>query len=570
MRIKCENFREACATVLQQRLGLDRKFQAKHILLDESSVRLFEEVEYSHSYPGLKSVYRIHEVMAQFRDPDAAMGRLGLPEGTDFTFSRSSGVKGEEAVVTYFRWKPVQDLETKPKNSQFKRVLLDTPEEVSEEKEPDPKRRADAPKPLTCPARPSVKSGGLVIEQLMKDKKTDWNIAKRCAKRIRDPTYTTGQFLQDCVAAFPELALYVAVANNGEEQVTTSGRSSDDEFQRTIGALFGVFWLMRLDLDGARCFSFGVDDKWQALGEESKTPCRAKQERGRRQAFLDSVDWKLFEAVMKQAGLRSKSNGTMGHDEDRTLGMIVLTAIHDIMKVQALLPTVEAGKGPYCGYQVGEVINDHDTALGYVLEMHPDVLPSFAGLPQKQKDSVAFTQCNMEYNMGWLVQAEAPPGALFRKFKSMIVKGNASASDIAFYFTHWLTDLAGAEPYPLEGCEKFVLKFPQKVLVSFLSSFRFVELLDTKTETAVFESYLTWRWDQYPSPGLGDLPSGKGSIARMRLAIMTQGSETQVLEAYEQLPEKDRDVLASELARTGCQGQLYNTTRCLSRQGQPF
>jgi hypothetical protein len=247
------------------------------------------------------------------------------------------------------------------------------------------------------------------------------------------------------------------------------------------------------------------------------------------------VDWKLFEAVLRQAGLLSKSNGTRGHDEDRTLGMLVLTVIHDIMKVQALHPTVEAGKGPYCGYQVGEIINDHDTALAYVLEMHPDTLPSFAGLPQKQKDSVAFTQCNMEYNMGWLVQAEAPPGALFRKFKSMIVKGNASASDIAFYFTHWLTDLAGAEPYPLEGCEKFVLKFPQKVLVSFIASFRFAELLESKTETEVFESYMTWRWDQY-SPALGDLPSGKGSIARMRLAIMTQGSETQVLEAYEQLP----------------------------------
>jgi hypothetical protein len=152
----------------------------------------------------------------------------------------------------------------------------DDAREEEPEKEPDTKRRSDRLKTLTCPPRSSVKTG-LVLEQLMKDTKTDWDIAKRCAKRIRDPTYTTGQFFQDCVAAFPELALYVAVGSDAEEVVTTSGRSSDVEFQRTIGALFAFFWLMRLDGDGARCFSFGVDDNWQALGEESKTPYRTKQ-----------------------------------------------------------------------------------------------------------------------------------------------------------------------------------------------------------------------------------------------------------------------------------------------------
>jgi hypothetical protein len=236
--------------------------------------------------------------------------------------------------------------------------------------------------------------------------------------------------------------------------------------------------------------------------------------------------------------------------------MLVLTAIHDIMKVKALLPTVEEKRGPFCGYQVGEQIGDHDIALGYVLEHQPDILPSYAGLPKRQRDSVKFTQCNMEYNMGWLVQAEAPPGALFRKFKSIIESGNASQSDIAFYFTHWLTDLAGAEPYPQEGCEKFVLKFPQKVLTSFLNSFRFVELLGTNAETKVFEDYLLWRWSCY-APSLGAVPSGSGSIARLRLAIMTQGSEKNMLKAYGNLAHKDRQVLDEELARTGCRNQEY-------------
>ncbi|CAK0852907.1 unnamed protein product [Prorocentrum cordatum] len=57
----------------------------------------------------------------------------------------------------------------------------------------------------------------------------------------------------------------------------------------------------------------------------------------------------------------------------------------------------------------------------------------------------------MEYNMGWLVQAEAPPGALLRKFKQVVSAGQAKPEDVAFYFTHWFTDLAGAEPHPQDG-----------------------------------------------------------------------------------------------------------------------
>merc|ERR1719436_856017 len=115
------------------------------------------------------------------------------------------------------------------------------------------------------------------------------------------------------------------------------------------------------------------------------------------------------------------------HNEDRTLAMLVLTAIHDIMKTVQLLPTVSRKhvNGSFRGYKVGEVINDHDAALAYVLEFCPSALPSFAALPKEQQESVKFTQSQMEYNMGWLVQAEAPAGALFKKFKEIVSGGHA-------------------------------------------------------------------------------------------------------------------------------------------------
>merc|ERR1719253_470189 len=131
-------------------------------------------------------------------------------------------------------------------------------------------------------------------------------------------------------------------------------------------------------------------------------------------------------------------------------------------------------------------------ALAYVLERHPEALPSFHGLGTRQQQTLKFTQGSMAYNMGWLVQAEAPPGALFSKFREVIRSGEARPDDIAFYFTHWLTDLAGAEPCPQEGCEKFVLKFPMKVLASFLNSFSIVQQLSERSQTAVLEDYLEW------------------------------------------------------------------------------
>ena len=61
------------------------------------------------------------------------------------------------------------------------------------------------------------------------------------------------------------------------------------------------------------------------------------------------------------------------------------------------------------------------------------------------------------------MQGEAPPAPLFGTFKEVMLSEHVAPSDVAFYFVHWLTDLAGAEPSPLGGAEKFVLKFPHAV-----------------------------------------------------------------------------------------------------------
>eukprot|EP00435_Cladocopium_sp_Y103_P064648 s276_g26.t1 len=179
---------------------------------------------------------------------------------------------------------------------------------------------------------------------------------------------------------------------------------------------------------------------------------------------------------------------------------------------------------------------------------YPDLLPSFKELDHAERQSVQFTQCNLCFNHGWLVQAEAPPGAIFTKFREAInrdKKLHAGAKDVALYFVHWLTDLAGAEPTPLGGCEKFVIKFPLHVLNSFLQSFKFIEGITSQTETQaafrrVMEKYLKYRWSDHV-PSLGPTPTGPHSIAAMRLLCMAQANGRNVVEAFSQeLPMEDR------------------------------
>ena len=336
----------------------------------------------------------------------------------------------------------------------------------------------------------------------------------RVAGRMRDPSYSLKEFHADMVRCFPELQLYLGgccpaadtveasaailfskgatqPSGSDDRKSSTSGRTGHVEYCRTFGALFCVYWLMRLELDevdgsqglGGQCgFCLGVEEEgWVGEGESfhkprpspsgkrsasfmsssrrdgtsesGKPPLAANMvEQEKRLAFLHTHDWAQLHALMVDAGLLSRTEaGGAAVCVERTRAMLVLTAVHDVMKTECLLPTVLAAHAPFAGYREGEVIRDHDAALGYVLTYNADALPCYADLPAEQRAPVRFTQAELSFNHGWLVQAEAPPGALLTKFKQLLEGGGMSAADVAFYFVHWLTDLAGAEGTPLAG-----------------------------------------------------------------------------------------------------------------------
>jgi hypothetical protein len=578
MRMSAEqDWEDAVEEVLSLRLGIAADAQHDLLEVDNVSHRITEEIGYSRTYPGLKTVYVVNEIKVRVKNPrDRHWHFIGLPGGTDFTFVRQEVLAktGEQdLVITQWGWQlssevePSHDVKVQkgPSYLDDRQVPPETKIVANgsgdTEKDEKAKRRVDPPEVLLV-----HETDELLLSKLMLGRQTDWIKARRAAARICDPDYTTKDYYDDVSHAFPELRLYCIARSAVERQdkpaaapangpsATTTARTADDEYQRTIGALFCVFWLMRLHLDGRECFCYGLNKEWQARTSWDHTNPDVEAEFKKRSTFLEKTDWDCLEKVLIGAGLL-KARGQ--HDPERTLAFLVLMTIHDIMKLDVLLPAVGRGLQEFCGYKRGETIMDHDIALSYVLENCPMALPSFAGLSKPQQDSIRFTHCKLEYNMGWLVQAEAPPSALFRAFRKVVISGNFSTADIAFYFVHWFADLAGAEPYPMQGCEKFVLKFPQKVLGNFVDSFPVVwHLGENKTETNVFEDYLAWRWENH-EPNLGPPPEGKGSIAKMRLVLMAQGDSPELLKQFQKLPDEEKQILSDELAMTGNQDQTF-------------
>lgn len=412
------------------------------------------------------------------------------------------------------------------------------------------------PVPQTVSNWQSVRSPNASLARAMVEKEADWKRIRRVAENISKPEYQLREFFDDCIASFPELALFFEGPSAVQREkflATSSGRSGEAEYQRTIGALFTVYWMLRLDPggDGRSGICYGVDETWSAYPAPPLPNDQMTAEEKKRASFFHDMEWQQFDDLVERAGCSPQVLGST----DRIIALLCLTAFHDIMKVPTLQPIVQPEHAPYNGFEAGVRIHDHDVALGYILECFPALLPSFDGLPPDMKQAVLFTQTKLQFNHGWFVQAEAPPGGMLTKFKEVLESG-ANQKDIDLYFVHWVTDLAGAEATPLGGAEKLVIKFPHHVLASFLSSMPYLSTLKHTGEAALVEEYLVARWEAL----LPDLPvpDDTYSIALMRAVVMAQcPTPSTLVDAFRALPVASQACLATELSRTGCEGQVF-------------
>jgi len=599
-----EPWRGGCKKTLEERLGMNSTWQALHLIEEPEMYKYSTEDNLkSDGYPGLNTLYCIHEVTFRVRDPaHAGVQIIGLPEGQEFataegdfnfgqhdqdglsigtqlniwTWMRDSMVVLTRSTSAVTPGKIASDVVKRLDGKDQQAVLARSESPALRiRRVPLPDRSARVLREMQarlCKRGGAERAPSNALWSCLDGTRTDWTTVRRMASRIADPTYTLRQFNSD-LAAFPELNLYLLEEKPkiGDARPSTgmsSGRTIGDEYQRTIGAFFAIYWMMRIDIDGQDGFACGVDENWQPItGVVDKEDLRVTQPE-KRTAFQKNAKWDFFKKLLLDAGLFDekvtkgvfKTTSKLVVNEKRLVSLLALTAIHDIMKMRVILPEVQIQHAPYHGYASADTIGDHDHALSYVMEHYPTALPSFRDLDEVEKRSVQFTQCNLCFNHGWFVQAEAPPGAIFTKFREALIRDHKSLitkQDVALYFVHWLTDLAGAEPTPLAGCEKFVTKFPLPVLNSFLRSFEFVGKIASNTETEVMEEYLKMRW-QEAEPAVGPLPTGDSAIARMRLLCMAQANTVSILKAFDKLAAEDTEVLSVEMSRTGVMGQSYS------------
>jgi len=581
-----EDLKRGAKLALQDRLGLNERWQRQHLEEDMHAYTYHtEDNVMSSGYPRLPTLYCIHQVSYNIIDPEH-VNVIGLPGGQefattdgDFNFSQHHDDDGLPIGTQLNIWMWAREMKS-PKEVQKQRPIaageVEAAAKLRRETELRLIKRIPLPEMTSKALREMYHrmedgqhgppSSGLAAA--VQGQATDWAKARHIADNILNENYSLLDFSKD-LSAFPELYLYMLESfpdcDDQPQSVRTvtsisSSRTVGEEYQRTVGAFFAIYWLMRISMDGKEGFAFGVDDKWNVVQHETGDKMRMFPA-DKRVAFLKESRWDYFEKLLLDAELLQRGDGgCLQVNQKRLISLLALTAVHDIMKMELLLPQVQEPHAPYHGYGEGDTIGDHDHALAYLMDYYPHLLPSFKDLNADEKRAVKFTQCDICFNHGWFVQAEAPPGSIFTKFREALIRDHKSQirrPDLAFYFVHWLTDLAGAEPTPLGGCERFVVKFPLPVLNSFLRSFEFVQKIATSTETEVMEEYLKVRWVEHV-PSVGPLPTGDCAVAQMRLLCMGQMNAGLVLKDFSQLLEEDREVLCTEMSRTGCLGQSYS------------
>lgn len=597
-----EDWREGCKEALRLRLGLPASWQDKHLQEDRAlyNYRIEDDIQ-SKGYPGLNTLYCIHEVAFRVKSMTAREVRcIGLPDGIEFATAEGDLTWGLDldtpigAQLNIWTWMDVRSSSSLVLQASQRQERAASGELVRSDIKQSSLQFVPAAiqqgvrlkrVPLTSSSLAAVRclrrgtpAGSRTSEELcpqepnplfvsvVAGQKTDWASAKKMVTNMAKASYSLEKFSND-IQIFPELALYLIEMDALEQGKSgdktnffqlSSGRTIGDEYQRTMGAFFAIYWMLRLSSDGKDGFCFGVDSDWKVITAKAAHD-KVLNEAPKRSKFFDQVKWEFFDQLLRDAELVVKKGRNWVPNPTRIISLLALTAVHDIMKMVMLLPNVQEQHAPYHGYAAGDQIGDHDVALMYLMDFYPKLLPSFEGLEKHEKTSLQFTQCQLCFNHGWFVQAEAPPGATLTKFKEALVRKDVKVKtkDVALYFVHWLTDLAGAEPTPLGGCEKFVLKFPLPVLNSFLRSFQYVQKIATRTETEVMEEYFKIRWDEH-EPRLGPHPRGPSGVAKMRLLCMSQANSVKILDNYHHIPKADQELLNEEMSRTGCTGQRFS------------
>eukprot|EP01062_Namystynia_karyoxenos_P013912 TRINITY_DN149_c0_g1_i3.p1 TRINITY_DN149_c0_g1~~TRINITY_DN149_c0_g1_i3.p1 ORF type:complete len:1360 (+),score=268.98 TRINITY_DN149_c0_g1_i3:559-4080(+) len=404
-------------------------------------------------------------------------------------------------------------------------------------------------------------SGEGNLVQALRGCTTDWAVLRRAAGRLSDASYTLLDFRSDISQAVPELLLHPGGHNAGEE----SGA-----LLHTYGSLASLYCLVRIGMDGKDVLSFGADESGRC-----RRPHGSSTEDTPRERFRKHTDWAFLEELAETSGLKAPpyhtpapEDGTAGTPEsrwaERVVALIALLAVRPALREGPFQPRLPAAHAPFLGKQAGTLLCD-DEAFAYFVAHMTGTLPTIAGLSAAQRALLNFVCGTMDFNLAWLAQGEAPPGAVFGRCKAAVTSGHPA--DVAAYFAVWFANFAGGDSqWPWPGSARIVHRLSQARLRHCFDCVRLVtQRLPRLTETQAFEEWMVDRWERL---GVGAPPDPQnGHVAVQRLTLMCPGTEVACVSAFQGLQAADRELLSAELARTGAAGQRFTAAPPGASQG---
>ncbi|KAF4666566.1 hypothetical protein FOZ61_009605 [Perkinsus olseni] len=329
------------------------------------------------------------------------------------------------------------------------------------------------------------------------------NAGLRLAQDILANSCTESDFLLQIRSVYPELGYFKGrIDLTPDASASVPLAAAEVESLRTQGAMLSVFWVCSNQYDQ---FVRGQNPK-ERLTERSWQAIR---------------HW--VTKVVKVESVR---------DAELLDALLCFTAIHDLGKMNDFRADV-----------VPHEIHDHDTALGYIMNHCPEVLPSYKSLSDHYKDLIR-TSLRVNFNFGQFLQGENLPANLVGIKQLFKDKTNDA---MPFFLFHIFADMAGIlGARSLEGS----LFMSETMYNNFARGIEAIQELQTSCPRDVYDRFLLKRAaESFPSM------TNRADRAFARVVCLCRifnPADTRLLQsAFYELPETKRDELVDYLNRDG-------------------
>jgi len=388
---------------------------------------------------------------------------------------------------------------------------------------------------------------------------------RRVCEKLGKGNCSTPALLSESLDCIPELALFFI-----------AGHEDHARFDRTLTMVLVFHWLSSCSHAMSReAFCYGVNHQAPKLNYSVKRAGTMQSSQRQEeyeasddelhQMFHNKMEWPLCDHLSQFSGCAS-SESNSAQSERKEVMMCVLL-LWNLLRLPVLEPRVRAEHAPFkheaChkkerfviddGIESGALLQKPNLALAYLSTHYPDLFPCYEALKPQDKDLVLRILDQEDFQFVSFVQAEGTPGSLLRELKGSFI----NEAEVGMYLFFWVIEHASRESSFLQGASKFIERYPPHLFADILQAIPSLVQLPNRTETEVMEGYLMQKWNTTKGPQQTECFAKPEILACRRLVLMAQDNQELTM-AFDMLLQVEKDVLQSELARTGLRGQHFS------------